>query len=402
MNRLADYFKIPEQIIDIWRNEEGDSLLPLQLEAIEKFDLLTGNSILITAPSSSGKTFVGEMAAINSYYQVKKTILLVPMKAIAEEKYLDFQRKYQSFGLRIVISTHDRTEYDESILAGYFDIAVIIFEKMNVLLTQSAAVLNSCGLVIVDELQLLNDRVRGPDLEILLTKIKIIKKKSDQPFQFLGLSAVLANLNKFDDWLGAAHLATSTRPLELHEGILFTDGSLKFKNFNDGKEYIETISNVNNIIVPPGTPRNRAESNMLEEATIRRLVVLCKHYLSLGKRILIFRKWRPLTISTAQSISRTLNLSPASKVISALGELENSNSRETLIECLSRGVAFHNSDLSPEERLAIELDFRDTDGQIKIICSTSTLAMGVNLPSSLVIIPDTMKPIILPKNWTWQ
>jgi len=392
MKRLADYFRIPEQIIDIWRREEGDSLLPLQVEAIENYDLLAGNSILITAPSSSGKTFVGEMAAVNSYYQGKKTILLVPMKAIAEEKYLDFQRKYQSYGLRIAISTHDRTEYDESILAGYFDIAVIIFEKMNVLLTQSAAVLNSCGLIIVDELQLLNDKTRGPDLEILLTKIKIIKKKTDQSFQFLGLSAVLANLNKFDEWLGAAHLATNTRPLELHEGVLFIDGSHKIKNFNDEKEYVETIPMINSIPVPQGVPRERRDGDMLEESIKRRLVVLSNHYLSLGKRILIFRKWRPLTVSTAQTISRTLNLSSAAQVIGALGELENSNSRETLIQCLSRGVAFHNSDLSPEERLAIELDFRNIDGQIKIICSTNTLAMGVNLPSSVVIIPDTMKP----------
>jgi len=180
MQRLVTQYHIPQEIVDIWRHEEGRDLLEVQIESIENFGLLEGRSILITAPSSSGKTFVAEIAAINSYYQGKKTIFLVPMKAIAEEKYSDFQRKYQGFGLRIAISTHDRTEFDDSILAGYFDIAIIIFEKMNALLNQNPAVLNSCGLVVVDELQLLNDRSRGPDLEILLTKIKMIKEANPE------------------------------------------------------------------------------------------------------------------------------------------------------------------------------------------------------------------------------
>src|SRR5205085_40698 len=115
---------LPEEIVNIWRQEEGESLLDLQVKTIEEFGLLEGNSLLVTAPSSSGKTFVGEMAAVNSYFKGKKSIFLVPMKAIAEEKFADFVRKYQSFGINIVVSTHDRTEFDENILAGYFDIAI--------------------------------------------------------------------------------------------------------------------------------------------------------------------------------------------------------------------------------------------------------------------------------------
>jgi helicase len=392
MQRLIDRYNIPHEIVGIWRQEEGDNLLQVQVEAIENFHLLEGNSLLITAPSSSGKTFIGEVAAINSYLQGKKTIFLVPMKAIAEEKYLEFKRKYQAFGLRIAISTHDRTEFDDSILAGYFDIATIIFEKMNALLTQNQAVLNSCGLLVIDELQLLNDRSRGADLEILLTKIKMIKETDPQSFQFLGLSAVLANLNRFDEWIGAAHCSTQSRPLELHEGVLSADGRVKVRNFIDHREYSETIPGISQIQVPTTAPQNRRETEAFEESILQRLIHLCKYHLNSGKRILIFRKWRPLTRTTAQRLAQTLNLPQATGVIQALAEVENSNSRETLIQCLSGGVAFHNSDLSPEERLAIETDFRKADSRVQVICSTSTLAMGVNLPSPVVIIPDTFKP----------
>jgi len=111
-----------------------------------------------------------------------------------------------------------------------------------------------------------------------------------------------------------------------------------------------------------------------------------------GKRILIFRKWKPLTRDTAQRLAQELGLSPATNAIQALRDLENTNSKEMLVQCLTGGVAFHNSDLPPEARLTIESDFRQVDGQVQVVCSTSTLAIGVNLPASVVIIPDTMKP----------
>lgn len=392
MQRLIDNQGLPEEIVNIWRQEEGESLLELQARAIEEFGLLEGNSLLVTAPSSSGKTFVGEMAAVNSYLKGKKTIFLVPMKAIAEEKYADFVRKYRDFGIAIAVSTHDRTEFDESILAGYFNIAIIIFEKMNVLLTQSSAVLNSCGLIVVDELQILNEPTRGPELEILLTKIKMVKDASPDCFQFLGLSAVLANLNRFDEWLGAVQCGTQTRPLELHEGVLVPSGAIKFRNFNDGREYTYTVPTIPADEIPSGVPQNRAEGQRLEESIQKRLVLLCRHFLAEGKRILIFRKWRALARDTAQRLARELGLPAATNAIRALGDSENTNSKELLVQSLTGGVAFHNSDLPPEARLTIESDFRQADGQIQVVCSTSTLAIGVNLPASVVIIPDTMKP----------
>jgi replicative superfamily II helicase len=392
MQRLADRYNIPQEIVDIWRREEGEKLLDVQVAAIEKYHLLEGNNLLITAPSSSGKTFVAEVAAINSYYHQKKTIFLVPMKAIAEEKFADFVKKYERFGLQIVVSTHDRPEFDDSILAGYFDIAIVIFEKMNVLLTQSVAALNSCGLVVVDELQLLNEKSRGPGLEILLTKIKMIKESNPDAFQFLGLSAVLADLNRFDGWLNAAHCTTQARPLELHEGVLSVDGTLKIRNFNDGGEYTQTIPRISEFSVPTGPATNRREGELLEESVLQRLVAICRYYLEAGKRILVFRKWRPLTRDTARCLAQELRLPAATRLIRELGEGESTNSREALIECLGGGIAFHNSDLSAEERLAIESDFRSVDGQVQVVCSTSTLAMGVNLPASVVVIPDIVKP----------
>lgn len=105
-------YGIPESIIKTWEENQGEKLLPLQSLAVTRFGLLEGENLIISAPTSSGKTFCGEMAAISSIYKRKKVFYLVPLKAIAEEKFSDFQAKYSSLGIKIVISTKDRREYD--------------------------------------------------------------------------------------------------------------------------------------------------------------------------------------------------------------------------------------------------------------------------------------------------
>src|SRR3989337_589507 len=95
-------YGIPERIIQTWEENQGDKLLPLQSLAVTRFGLLDGESLIISAPTSSGKTFCGEMAAVSSIFKQRKVIYLVPLKAIAEEKFADFQEKNStSFCLRI-------------------------------------------------------------------------------------------------------------------------------------------------------------------------------------------------------------------------------------------------------------------------------------------------------------
>ena len=103
MNELVRY-DIPPEIIQLWRQGESDVLLPLQEMAIKRYGLLdlsqpraavpqSSGNLLIQAPTSSGKTFIGEMAAIQTALRRKKVIYLVPLKALAEEKYQDFREK---------------------------------------------------------------------------------------------------------------------------------------------------------------------------------------------------------------------------------------------------------------------------------------------------------------------
>ena len=70
-------YDIPSEIIELWREGESDRLLPVQEEAIKRHDLFGEENLLIQAPTSSGKTFIGEMAALQTALRRKKVVYLV-------------------------------------------------------------------------------------------------------------------------------------------------------------------------------------------------------------------------------------------------------------------------------------------------------------------------------------
>ena len=165
-------YNIPEKIIKSWINQVGEDPLPVQERAIKSYGILEGNSLLISSPTTSGKTFAGEIAAVKGVMEKKKVIYLVPLKSLAEEKYLDFKEKYQGFGIKVVVSSRDHREYDRVIEEGKFSIAIIVYEKMAQLLVKNPLVLKNIALIVIDELQEIGDNTRGLDLEITVTKIK--------------------------------------------------------------------------------------------------------------------------------------------------------------------------------------------------------------------------------------
>ena len=81
---------ISNELIAIWQKEIGKQLLPIQEKAVSK-GVLQGQNMLVVAPTSSGKTFIGEIAVVRAARKQKRAFYLVPFKAIAEEKLVDFR-----------------------------------------------------------------------------------------------------------------------------------------------------------------------------------------------------------------------------------------------------------------------------------------------------------------------
>lgn len=357
---------IPQEIVNIWKQEESQFLLPVQELAVKEGGALAGKNLLVVAPTSSGKTFIGEIAAVQKSLQRTGSIFLVPYKAMAEEKYLDFCQKYDAYGIRVVISSGDRREFDEDIRLGMYGIALLTYEKMATLLVPAPELLTSCGLVVVDEIQMMMDRQRGARLELLLTKIRQVRPD----LQIIALSAVLDELNRLDTWLGCQVITVTDRPIELREGTYLPSGQYRYREWNAKKAGEEKL--------PSWSAADR-------EAGLDALVA---HLVRSNEQVLVFRNTVNLSEETATRITSGMTSSkPAAKALAQIGELDDTAVKAKLQECLRRGVAFHNSDLTAEERFIVERGFRD--GEIRVVCSTPTLAMGVNLPAKTVIIPDT-------------
>lgn len=361
-------YGLPE-VVETWRAGIGQ-LNRLQQDAINATGLFTGANVVVTAPTSSGKTMVGELAALKATQTGGRSIFLLPTKALVNEQHERFRRTYGGCGVRVVRATGDYRDDVDAVLRGQFDLGLFTYEKFSGLALAHPHLLQMVSVVVVDEVQTIVDPGRGRDLELLLTLMKSRKDEGVEP-QLVTLSAVLGDLNGFDTWLEADLLRSDVRPIELDEGVLTQDGTYRYRD----AERVEQVLQ----LMPPvyGDPRARTL-----------LVPLVDRLVADGQQVIVVRGIRGEARGAAEYLANALSLSPADRVLDALPNGDPTQSSTSLRRCLQRGVAFHISDLAAEERRLIEEEFRHPESQIRVVVATTTLAQGVNLPAETVIMPE--------------
>ena len=206
---------IPEKLFNLLDNQIKE-LRPAQEKAIKK-GLLKGKNLLVCTPTASGKTLIAELGGVKNILDGKgKMVYIVPLKALATEKFKDFSSKYGNF-LKIALSIGDLDSSDPY-LAEY-DIIVTVAEKLDSLIRHHCPWLNSVATVVVDEVHLVNDVGRGPTVEILITILRKLLKN----MQLIALSATIGNPEELAEWLGAELVIDKWRPVKLHKGIYFEE-----------------------------------------------------------------------------------------------------------------------------------------------------------------------------------
>lgn len=376
-------YGIPSYILNIWKKQPSPYLLPLQEDAVKNYGILdcegsTGlprrfaprnDNLLIIAPTSSGKSFIGEMAALSQVTHQKKIIYLVPSRYPAEEKYRHFKNLYNSYGLKTVISTRNHREEDYSIIRGRYKIAIMAYEKFNYFLLKYPKFLDDVSLVIIDEMQSINNPKWGPLLEDI---IEHLLKKDLIDLKIIGLSAFIENQEALLKWFPAQtqSLISYQYPVELRKGIV-RDGTFKYLTSHKKNIYRKEI-----FFKPTSVRDNCFEDYLLE--TVRYLV-------NQGEPILIFFATCTETRQWAKWLASHLESPAASSTLKELVTMEETLSRDGLLKSLEKGIAYHNQDLSWEERNLVETYLKK--GEIKIICATTIMVTGINLHSKNVIIP---------------
>ena len=392
---FVEQYQIPRDVLEALAFEHGgdSALLAIQIQGIRMGLLdrgkLLNTSGIISGPTGSGKTLLAELRILARYFterhdggsasepfQVRsKTIFLVPLKAIGLEKMRYFRRVYDRFGIQVLYSDGEVRHDDGKILTGHFDVAIMIQEKLKFFEQHNPEFYKNVGEVVVDELGMLSEKSRGPQLEIALAGLLLSPYKPS----ILALTTPLERIETLLGIIGGFLLETEDRPLDIRTGVWsYQKGKFESWSCNTGEPY------------PPekwdlGYPLDK--DRMLKEV-VRRY----------KQGIMFALPSRALTLSYASRLSHLIDEEPDVRKVmveqthvglsieNRLRGLEATKNKEQLTEYLKRGIGFHHADLSVEERKEVEDAFRNRE--IAVIFCTSTLARGINLPADTVIFLD--------------
>lgn len=408
---------------------------------------LKGKNLIISSPTGSGKTLIGEIISVSRVLLNKEKVLyLVPYKALAEEVKETFSKRYPY--IRVGIGTGDYRELPNDLLGKRNDLLIVTYEKADSILRDSPPWLDNLKLIVIDEIHLLGDYDRGPILDIIITRAL------EKGIQIIGLSATIPNPEEIAKWMKAKLIHNNVRPVKLLEGVYLRQASkiyfydpdpntpeyliVKETEESNVDEYLEAfrdqtldyhikslkVTKTKKItralksdefsrklekifqdqigkgaIKVDNVERSPLSASILMASILDMVYDLFYKMKNYGQtwQILIFRKSRKLAQSTAKKIvemmkkSELYRMFPAAKQVAMdlIDSVEEINPlTEELAEYIKYGVAFHHAGLSKEERKIIEDAFRSR--KIGVIVATPTLAAGINLPARRVVVEHTM------------
>ncbi|XP_055863197.1 probable ATP-dependent DNA helicase HFM1 [Biomphalaria glabrata] len=339
--------------------------------------LYTDNSIVVSAPTGSGKTVVFELALIRLLMKTDdsvssgKIIYMAPMKALCSERFMDWKEKFSQHGMICLEVTGD-TEIDD--LTELFNATLIFttpekWDSMSRRWKDNRQLFRQIKLFLIDEVHTMNDRQRGATVEAVVSRMKTLQtpssKNGEQSIRFIAVSATMPNYNDIAAWLSqpckpalAFSLADCHRSVKLERiviGYPFTEGTSDFR-FDMRLSY--------------------------------RLKSIIDEY-SHSKPTLVFCSSRKSVIQSAEVLARDfkghrhfvlIDSVHLQKAISSIHDYK-------VAEFLQLGIGIHHAGLHSQDRHIVEELFRSS--QLPVLVCTSTLAMGVNLPAHLVIIKST-------------
>ena len=372
--RSLERLGFPAELVDVWAGPIP-TLNKLQLAAINEHGVLDGKNLLVSAPTSSGKTMIGELAAVRAALDRRRAVFLLPMRALVNDKYAAFTKTYDAFGIRTIRATGEIEDDIPDLMRGRYDICLMTNEKFAAMALAMPHVIDQVSVIVLDEAQMIADPNRGVVLEFLLTMLKVRAQSGSVP-QVILLSAVIGAANSLDAWLGATLLATTERPVPLDEGMIRPNGDFRF-------------------IDPAGT--EQTEANFIRPvfrsgSSQDWIIPLVRRLVEDGQQVIVFRASRGEARGTARYLADNLDLPAAAAAIERLPAGDPSGVSAELRRQLAGGVAFHIRDLDREEKVVVEEEFRAPGSGLRVIAATTTLAMGINTPASAVVIAGLEHP----------
>ncbi|GAB2243469.1 hypothetical protein Droror1_Dr00020244 [Drosera rotundifolia] len=349
---------------------------------------LSDMNMVISAPTGSGKTVLFELCILRLFSKflcadgrfvhtkgTLKTVYVAPSKALVQEKLRDWNQKLGSWGIVCLELTSDSGTYGKKDIQQA-DVILSTPEKFDAITRYSIkdgglSFFSDISLLLIDEVHILNDP-RGASLEAIVSRMKMLSRRLEikscplASIRFVAVSATMPNLQDIAEWLtvpypGMKRFGEEMRPVKLTTKVF---GYAAAKN------------------------------DFLFEKRLQNYIFDIIMQYSRGKLALIFCSTRKGAQEAAQKIaSSAMTFGHSNPFIKTreqyerLREASSACSDKQMQSCISYGVGYHHGGLCMKDRSLIENLF--LNGDIQILCTTNTLAHGINLPAHTVVIKST-------------
>lgn len=370
-------------------NDFSFELDEFQIKAIAA--LREGKSVLVAAPTGSGKTVVARFAIERALSLGKKTFYTTPLKALSNQKFLEFAEHY---GLESVgLVTGDNT------IRPSAPIVVMTTEVLRNMIYAGSSDLENLAYVVLDEVHYLQNPYRGAVWEEVIIHL-------DLHVDLVCLSATVSNAEEFAEWIGTVRGSTEAiieekRPVDLHHLYLISQG-------NSGS-MVMLPTEVDGRINPEGSRFDSAGLEQFRHHQKRkkrvfapRRVDVVEEFSDLGLLpaiYFIFSRngcdeavkqclYAGVRLTTQQERTEIREIAEA-KVQSLDDDDLKALGYSEWLSALESGIASHHAGMVPPFKEAVEACFAKS--LVKIVFATETLSLGINMPAKSVVIEKITK-----------
>ncbi|MFO1051734.1 MAG: DEAD/DEAH box helicase [Planctomycetota bacterium] len=373
---------------------KGYTLNEFQVDAARAIE--AGHNVLVAAPTGSGKTLVAEFAIDRAVKLGRRVIYTAPIKALSNQKFRDFQ----SEGLDVGLSTGDLT------LEPGAQVVIMTTEIFRNAIFEDPRRFDDVEHVIFDEIHFLDDPERGTVWEESIIF-------APDHLRIVGLSATISNLAQFGKWLGEVRpqelqiVRHDRRPVPLDQQLFHADfGIFKIAQRSKVQQVVKRLRDRERPQGPPSRGRGRGRD--ADRGGRGRGAPRGPHPSQLVLDHLQGRELLPVLffcfsrkeceIKAERNLHRRL-LSPKQEdrmqelfdEVCARFELSADKDPvlRAILERALRGVGFHHAGMLPIHKEVVERLF--TSGLLKLLFTTETFALGINMPARTVVFDSLRK-----------
>jgi ATP-dependent RNA helicase HelY len=362
-----------------------------QLRAVEALD--RGESVLVAAPTGSGKTVVAEYAVAKALAERGKAFYTAPIKALSNQKYTDLARRHGTD--QVGLLTGDNS------INGSAPVVVMTTEVLRNMIYSGSDALSGLRYVVLDEVHFLQDAYRGPVWEEVMIHLPA-------DVRLVCLSATVSNAEELAEWISTVRGPTAAvieerRPVELHNLYCVGDKTSQdvhlLPTLVDGQPNPEAARLDDEALQSSGPPsRGRPRRRFFTPRRIEVIERLDEEGMLPAITFIFSRKAcdeaRDACLDAGLRLTTTEERHRVRAIVDErTASLADADLRvlgfDRFLAGLEAGVAAHHAGMVPPFKEAVEACF--TEGLTKAVFATETLALGVNMPARSVVVERLQK-----------